>query len=84
MAIWVGVAIVGLVVRRPRGSATLLVLLFLALSLLVGTLLGMPPALEYRLPFDPVFILVGLAALAGTQSKRGGAGVGWRRRARSA
>ena len=70
MAIWLAVGLVALLIRRPNGKRALLVIVGLPLALLVGTLLGMPPALEYRVPFDPAFILFAIAALTGIRPAR--------------
>lgn len=66
MAVWLAVGVVALLVRWPRGTRVLLVLAAISLLVIVGTLLAMPTALEYRVPFDPIFVLLGVAALTGT------------------
>ena len=69
MVLWLAVGVVALAIRRPNGKRALLVIVGLPLALLVGTLLGLPPALEYRVPFDPAFVLFGLAALTGVRPR---------------
>lgn len=71
MGIWLVIALVALVVRRPLGSIAVLVSLALALLVILVTEMGQPPGLEYGLPFLPVFLLCGIAALLGK-------GRGWR------
>ena len=63
MWLLVGVGLAALLVRRPHGWRVLLALPVLGLAVLVGTMLGMPAALEYRLPFDPLFVLLAASAL---------------------
>ncbi len=65
MALWLVLGLLAMLVRRPRGSAAILVLAALGLATIGVTLLGFGPTLEYRLPFDPIFIVLGLGALAG-------------------
>lgn len=71
MAIWLLIGILALAVRRPPGLRPLVGLTCLALALILGTLLGMPPALEYRVPLDPIFVLFGLAALTAPRAPSG-------------
>lgn len=65
MAIWLALGAVALALRRPVGSVPLLVSGGLALGMIVVTELGEPPALQYGLPFQPVFTLFCVAALVG-------------------
>jgi len=65
---WVVVGTLGFAVRRFRGAALPTVLLCTAGLVLIGTALGEPPVIEYRIPFDPLFLLFGVAGVAGVDS----------------
>ena len=68
------VGALGFAVRRPRPICLLFFLTALALTLVVGTALGEPATLEYRMPVDPVFVLFGLVGVLGA-----GKGAAWYR-----
>jgi 4-amino-4-deoxy-L-arabinose transferase-like glycosyltransferase len=63
MALWILLGLAALTVRRTRASIPLLALLCSALLVVFVTLLGYGPTPEYGLPFDPIFILFGAAAV---------------------
>jgi hypothetical protein len=63
MWMWLALGALALVVRRPRGVWPVLAVALLGLAVVLATLVGLAPALEYRLPFDPAFVLFGIAAL---------------------
>jgi hypothetical protein len=63
MAIWIALGVVALLVRRNRAVLPLLGLVAGALLVVFATLLGYGPTPEYNLPFDPVYVLFGVAAL---------------------
>ncbi|HEY4413902.1 MAG TPA: glycosyltransferase family 39 protein [Gaiellaceae bacterium] len=63
MEVWIALGLLALLIRRPRGSLTLVVLLAGAVLVLLVTLAGYGPTPEYGLPFDPVFVLFGVGAL---------------------
>jgi hypothetical protein len=63
--LWLAVTAIALVVRRPAGSVVLLFTAALALAAIIFTELGEPPGLAYGLPFVPIFILCGVAAVTG-------------------
>jgi hypothetical protein len=68
------VGTLGVIFRRPRRLGLLLFLVCLASALVVGTALGEPATLEYRMPVDPVFVLFGLVGLIGAHGRKlGGA-----------
>jgi hypothetical protein len=67
--LWIAVAAVALVVRRPRGSAPILVLMGVAALVLGVHALSQAPQSEFALPFVPVWIV---AALVGLLAPRGG------------
>jgi hypothetical protein len=69
-AAWLAVALGALALRRPRGGFAILVVTAVALGLIVFTELGEPPALEYGVPFEPVWILAAAAALTAPGGKR--------------
>ena len=82
--LWIAVAAVALVVRRPRGSAPILVLMGVGALVLGVHALSQAPQSEFALPFVPVWIV---AALVGLLAPRGGTpshrAVESRRRARA-
>jgi hypothetical protein len=63
------VGALGVVFRRPPRLGLLLFLVGLAGTLVVGTALGEPATLEYRMPVDPVFVLFGLVGLIGAHGR---------------
>jgi hypothetical protein len=63
MVLFVIVGFLALVLRRPRGVAALSMITVVALTTLVVVVAGLPPVLEYRLPFDPLFVLFGIVSL---------------------
>ena len=66
--LWIAVALVALAVRRPRGSAPVLILGGVAALVLLVHALSQAPQSEFELPFVPVWIaaaLVGLLARGG-------------------
>jgi len=67
MLAWVFVGFVGLFFRRRCRLRLLLFVLGVGVVVVVGTALGEPATLEYRMPVDPLFILFGIAGLAGAQ-----------------
>ena len=67
--LWIAVAAVALAVRRPRGSAPILVLAGVAALVLVVHALSQAPQNEFALPFAPVWIA---AALVGLLAPRDG------------
>lgn len=72
--LWLVVALLAGVLRRPRGTATLAILVVPALTLVVLNALGHAAQARYMLPVAPAFVLVGAAALLGTRraKRRGG------------
>jgi Dolichyl-phosphate-mannose-protein mannosyltransferase len=70
-AAWIAVALGALALRRPRGGLAVLVVIAAALGMIVFTELGEPPALEYGLPFAPIWILAAAAALTAPRHGRG-------------
>ena len=67
--LWIAVAAVALAVRRPRGSAPILVLMGVGALVLGVHALSQAPQSEFALPFVPVWIV---AALVGLLAPRGG------------
>ncbi|HYI74785.1 MAG TPA: hypothetical protein VEW90_05875 [Gaiellaceae bacterium] len=65
--LWLAVGIVALAVRRPRRTATPLVLTAAALLVIVATSLAVPAAAEYAAPLAPAFLLLACAGLLGTR-----------------
>lgn len=62
--LWVLVGLIGFAIARGRSAAFPGLLAVGSALLIVGTSLGEPAVLEYRLPFDPVFVFFGVAGLA--------------------
>jgi hypothetical protein len=63
--LWLLVGIVAVVLRRPRGLATPVVLTCAALLLLFATTLAVYAVAEYSVPVVPAFILLATAGLFG-------------------
>lgn len=61
--LWIAVAAVALAVRRPRGTADVLVLGGVALLLLVVHALSQAPQAEFALPLAPTWIVAALVGL---------------------
>ena len=61
--LWIAVALVALVVRRPRGSAPVLILGGVAALVLLVHALSQAPQSEFELPFVPVWIAAALVGL---------------------
>ena len=68
--LWIALGIVALVVRRPRGSPTLIALALAALSVVSLNALGLFTDLHFLLPVAPAFVLFGLGALLGERQRR--------------
>jgi hypothetical protein len=60
---WLLLGALLLVVRRPASMLAPAALAALGLTVVVATMLGMPPGLAYRVPVDPLFVLLPCAAL---------------------
>lgn len=60
---WLLLGAVVLVIRRPQGMLAPTALAALGLLLIVATMLGMPPGLEYGLPVNPMFVVLACAAV---------------------
>ena len=61
--LWIAVALVALAVRRPRGSAPVLILGGVAALVLLVHALSQAPQSEFELPFVPVWIAAALVGL---------------------
>jgi CHASE2 domain-containing sensor protein len=66
---WILLGLVALVVRRPRGAATLIALVLAALAVVTLNALGLFADLHFLLPVAPAFVLFGLAAILGPRSR---------------
>ena len=66
--LWIAVGLVALVIRRPRGSRTLLILWSSAFLVLLIHAASQGVAPEFVLPLYPVFVVTALAALAGDRA----------------
>jgi hypothetical protein len=62
-ALWLVLALVGLAVRRPRGSLALAIPAVAALAVVVLTALGLPAEPHYAVPVAPAFFLLAGGAL---------------------
>lgn len=69
-AIWLGVALLATLVRRPNGARILLIIAGLALAVIIETELGEPPVPEYGLPFVPVFVMCAIVSVVGRPTRR--------------
>jgi hypothetical protein len=63
--IWLVVGFAASLIRRADRLSGPTVIVVASLALLIFTMLGNPPALEYGLPLEPAFVLFALAALLG-------------------
>jgi 4-amino-4-deoxy-L-arabinose transferase-like glycosyltransferase len=68
--LWLAVGLVALLVRRPRGSRTILVLWLAAFLVLLIHAASQGVAPEFVLPLYPVFIVTALCTLAGERAPR--------------
>jgi hypothetical protein len=66
---WILLGVVALVLRRPRGAATLIALVLGAMAVVTLNALGLFADLRFLLPVAPAFVLFGLAALLGPRSR---------------
>jgi hypothetical protein len=64
---WIAVGLVGIAVRRPRGSRTLVALSLAALGVVVLNALGLFADLHFVLPVAPAFVLLGAGGLLGAR-----------------
>jgi hypothetical protein len=67
---WITIAVVGLAIRRPRGWRAIVVLLACAAAVLLIHAASQGVAPEFALPLYPLFIVTGLAAVAGEPAAR--------------
>ena len=68
--LWLAVGVVALLVRRPRGTATILVLWAAAFAVILIHAASQGVAPEFGLPVYPVFIGTALGAVAGDRRPR--------------
>jgi len=61
--LWIAVAAVALAVRRPRGTAPILILAGVSALVLLVHALSQAPQSEFELPFVPVWIVAALVGL---------------------
>jgi len=61
--LWIVLGIVGIALRRPRGSRTLIALALAALAVVFLNALGLFADLHFVLPVAPAFVLLGLGGL---------------------
>ena len=67
---WILLGIVAVIVRRPQGWPTLIVLSLAALAVVLLNALGLFADLHFLLPVAPAFVLLGLAGLLGARRER--------------
>jgi hypothetical protein len=67
---WLLLGLLALALRRPPRMLLPAALAALGLVVVVGTMLGMPPGLAYRLPVDPLFVLFACAAVTLPRSRK--------------
>jgi hypothetical protein len=63
--VWIALGLITLVLRRPRGSRTLVALATAALLMIVFNALGLFADPHFALPVAPAFVLFGASALLG-------------------
>ena len=66
---WIAIGIVGLTFRRPRGWRTIVVLWACAAAVLLIHAASQGVAPEFALPLYPLFVVTGLAAVAGDRGR---------------
>jgi CHASE2 domain-containing sensor protein len=64
---WIVIGLVGITLRRPRGSSTLIALSLAAFTVVVLNALGLFADLHFVLPVAPAFVLFGLAGVLGVR-----------------
>jgi hypothetical protein len=65
MILWIGLGVIALIVRRPRGAGTLLAIALAALGVIVLNALGLFFDPRFALPVAPAFVLLGSCSLLG-------------------
>ncbi len=68
--LWIVLGIVGIALRRPRGSRTLIALALAALAVVFLNALGLFADLHFVLPVAPAFVLLGLGGLLGVREPK--------------
>ena len=66
---WIALGFVGIAIRRPRGSRTLVALSLAAFAVVVLNALGLFADLHFVLPVAPAFVLLGAGGLLGARSR---------------
>jgi hypothetical protein len=66
--VWIALGLLGLALRRPRGTRTLVTLALSALLIIVFNALGLFADPHFALPVAPAFVLLGAAALLGARA----------------
>jgi hypothetical protein len=61
--LWLLVGALGFALRRRAGTAAMVTLVGIAVAVVVGSAIGQPFTPPYRVPFDPVFLLFGVAGV---------------------
>jgi hypothetical protein len=70
MSMWLVVGLIGLLLNRSMDRRLLGGLAAIAAGVILINALGLPPNADYRLPFDPVFILFGVSGITGLVTGR--------------
>jgi hypothetical protein len=65
LILWIALALIALVVRRPRGAGTLVAIALAALGVIVLNALGLFADPRFALPVAPAFVLLGSCSLLG-------------------
>jgi hypothetical protein len=66
---WIALGLIGIVLRRPRGSGTLVAIVLAAFAVVVLNALGLFADLHFVLPVAPAFILFGVGGLLGLRAQ---------------
>jgi hypothetical protein len=65
---WMALGLIGILVRRPRGSGTLVALALAALAVVALNALGLFADLHFILPVAPAFVLLGAGGVLGVRA----------------
>ncbi|MFY9580302.1 MAG: hypothetical protein WAQ33_13385, partial [Gaiellaceae bacterium] len=68
--LWIALGVIALMLRRPRGTRTLVALALTALFVIVFNALGLFADPHFALPVAPAFVLLGAGALLGPRATR--------------
>ena len=70
--LWIALGLIALVLRRPRGTRTLIALALAALFVIVFNAFGLFADPRFALPVAPAFVFLGACALLGARTRNSG------------